>query len=122
MEMRCSFNFNIAIRHTQTPKRNRLKIAWSAQHNQKVAYLSPGSFERPGGVGDHTHAHQPLRPWPAASARPTFKWLAPHLAAIHPPLGWRALAPCVTSPHPETNLPESKHLCLCLLSKSELKH
>ena len=25
-------------------------------------HLSPDSFERPGGGGDHTRAHQPLRP------------------------------------------------------------
>ena len=34
----------------------------------KDYHLSPGSFERPGGGGDHTRAHQPLRPWPTASA------------------------------------------------------
>ena len=45
------------------------KIAWSAQHNQKKTYLSPDSFERPGGGGgDHTRAHQSLSPWPAATA------------------------------------------------------
>ena len=33
-----------------------------------VAHLSPGSFERPGGGGDHTRAHHTLRPWPATSA------------------------------------------------------
>ena len=33
-----------------------------------VTYLSPDSFERPGGGGDHTHAHQPLCPWRADSA------------------------------------------------------
>ena len=33
-----------------------------------MTHLSPDSFERPGGGGDHTRAHQPLRPWPAASA------------------------------------------------------
>ena len=32
-----------------------------------VTYLSPDSFERPGGGEDHALAHQPLRPWPAAS-------------------------------------------------------
>ena len=36
------------------------------------------------------------------------------------PLGWRALAPCVTSPHPETNRIEAKQLRMCLLSKREL--
>ena len=52
-----------------TPQReNKQKNAWSAQHNQKMAHLSPGYFEGPGGGGDHTRAHQPLRPWPAASA------------------------------------------------------
>ena len=39
-----------------------INISWSAQHNQKMAHISPGSFERPGGGGDHTRAHQPLRP------------------------------------------------------------
>ena len=38
------------------------------------------------------------------------------------PLGWRAMAPCVTSPYPETDLPEAKQLRLCLLSKSGLKY
>ena len=37
-------------------------------------------------------------------------------------LDWRALAPCVTSPHPETDLPEAKKLRLCLLSKSGLRY
>ena len=32
------------------------------------------------------------------------------------PLGWRAMAPCVTSPHPETDLPEAKHFRLCFSS------
>ena len=36
------------------------------------------------------------------------------------PLGWRAMASC-TSPHPETDLPEAKLLCLCLLSKRGLR-
>ena len=36
------------------------------------------------------------------------------------PLGWRALAPCVTSPHPETDRLEAKQLRMCLLSKREL--
>ena len=44
-----------------------MAIAWSAQHNQKMTQLSPGSFERPGGGEDHTLAHQPLFPRPAAS-------------------------------------------------------
>jgi len=35
-------------------------------------------------------------------------------------LGWRAMAPCVTSPQPETDLPEAKQLRLCLFSKKEL--
>ena len=38
------------------------------------------------------------------------------------PLGWRTMAPCVTSPHPETDLPEAKKLRLCLLSKSGLRY
>ena len=33
------------------------------------------------------------------------------------PLGWRALAPCVTSPHPETDRLEAKQLLMCMLSK-----
>ena len=44
-------------------------------------------------------------------------WLMLHLAAIHPSLGWRALAPCVTSPHPETDRLEAKQLRVCLLPK-----
>ena len=35
------------------------------------------------------------------------------------PLGWRAMAPCVTSPHPETDLPEAKKLRLCLQMRVE---
>ena len=31
--------------------------------------------------------------------------------------GWRAMAPCVTSPHPETDRFEAKQLRMCLLSK-----
>ena len=38
------------------------------------------------------------------------------------PLGWRALAPCVTSPHPETDRLEAKQLRMCLLSKRELRY
>ena len=55
---------------TEAPRSHQLeqKIAWSAQHNRKMTHLSPDSFERPGGGGDHTRAHQPLRPRPAASA------------------------------------------------------
>ena len=52
---------------THLKDKTNKKIAWSAQHNRKMTHLSPGSFERPGGGGDHTRAHQPLRPWPAAS-------------------------------------------------------
>ena len=37
-------------------------------------------------------------------------------------MGWRALAPCVTSPHPETDFPEAKQRRLCLLSKSGLRN
>ena len=33
------------------------------------------------------------------------------------PLGWRAMAPCVTSPHQETDRLEAKQLLVCLLSK-----
>ena len=56
-------------------RENEQKIAWSAHHNRKMTHLSPDSFERPGGGGDHTRAHQPLlRPWPAASA---YGFLAP---------------------------------------------
>ena len=33
------------------------------------------------------------------------------------PLGWRALAPCATSPHPATDRFEAKQLRMCLLSK-----
>ena len=46
-------------------------FAWSAQHKEKVAYLSPGSFQRPGGHwGPHPRAKvsEDLRPWPAAFA------------------------------------------------------
>jgi hypothetical protein len=32
-------------------------------------------------------------------------------------MGWRALAPCVTSLHPETDRLEAKQLRVCLLSK-----
>ena len=32
-------------------------------------------------------------------------------------LGWRTMAPCITSPHPETDRLEAKQLLLCLLSK-----
>ena len=38
------------------------------------------------------------------------------------PLGWRALAPCVTCPHPETDRLEAKQLRMCLLSKRELRY
>ena len=38
------------------------------------------------------------------------------------PLGWRAMAPCVTSPHPETDRLEAKQLRMCLLSKRELRY
>ena len=38
------------------------------------------------------------------------------------PLGWRALAPCVTCPHPETERLEAKQLRMCLLSKRELRY
>ena len=33
------------------------------------------------------------------------------------PLGWRALAPCATCPHPETDRLEAKQLRMCLLSR-----
>ena len=36
--------------------------------------------------------------------------------------GQLALAPCVKSPHPETDLPEAKQLRLCVLSKSGLRN
>ena len=36
-------------------------MAWSAQHNRKMTHLSPDSFERPGGSGDHTRAPAPAR-------------------------------------------------------------
>ena len=36
--------------------------------------------------------------------------------------GLGALAPCVTSFHPETDLPEAKQLRLCLLSQSGLRY
>ena len=36
------------------------------------------------------------------------------------PLGLRAMAPCVTSPHPKTDLPEVKQLRMCLLSERGL--
>ena len=42
----------------EKPNKNCL----SAQHNQKMTHLSPDSFERPGGGGDHTRAHQHMRP------------------------------------------------------------
>ena len=35
-------------------------------------------------------------------------------------MGCRALASCVTSPHPETDRLEAKQLRMCLLSKREL--
>ena len=38
------------------------------------------------------------------------------------PLGRRALAPCVTCPHPETDRLEAKQLRMCLLSKRELRY
>ena len=37
-------------------------------------------------------------------------------------LGSRALAPCVTCPHPETDRLEAKQLRMCLLSKRELSY
>ena len=45
---------------------------------------------------------------------------ARHLSGIkrkRKPLGWRVLAPCVTSLHPETSRLEAKQLRMCLLSK-----
>ena len=38
------------------------------------------------------------------------------------PLGWRALAPCVTCPHLETDRREAKQLRMCLLSKREPRY
>ena len=38
------------------------------------------------------------------------------------PMDWRAMAPCVTSPHPETDRLEAKQLRMCLLSKRELRY
>ena len=35
-------------------------------------------------------------------------------------MGWRALAPCVTCPHPETGRLEAKQLRMCLLSKRDV--
>ena len=35
-------------------------------------------------------------------------------------MGWRALAPCVTCPHPETYRLEAEQLRMCLLSKRDV--
>ena len=43
-------------------------------------------------------------------------WLKPHLAEVHPPLGWGPW-PCATSPYPATDRLEAKQLRMCLLSK-----
>ena len=67
-----------------------------------------------------TDAHTPTPP--AACGRNALSALLRGIKRKRKPLGWRALAPCVTCPHPETDRLEAKQLRVCVLSKRELRY